>query len=175
MSARNSVWTSSKALQVTCGLFLSSKLTLIAWINTVLVLDQAQPDYSDTFGTNDATHDMMTADGGKTWTASQITIGSNNFGVCPDFDGTNVTTVSGSQFLVECNTRRPGSDIMEVNSGTMLACLDRCQQMDECVYVVMHSNGVCNLKSAIGSSVTDSTAAGARLTYRTTTLIQPAQ
>lgn len=44
------------------------------YLNTTLIMDTADPNYSDTLALNGATGDLVTADGGKTWTVAEITI-----------------------------------------------------------------------------------------------------
>ncbi|KAM0545351.1 hypothetical protein ACHAPJ_011423 [Fusarium lateritium] len=49
------------------------------WINTVLVLEKAQPSYKDTFGNGNSTGTLTSTDGGKTWVADKITIEESDF------------------------------------------------------------------------------------------------
>jgi hypothetical protein len=52
----------------------------LAWINTKIILDVADPDYIDTlYKTSGVTGDMTTTDGGKTWTVSTINIPQYTF------------------------------------------------------------------------------------------------
>ena len=44
------------------------------YVNTTLIMNTADPNYSKTVGLNGATGSLVTADGGKTWTAADITI-----------------------------------------------------------------------------------------------------
>lgn len=44
------------------------------YVNTTLIMNTPDPNYSKTVGTNGATGNLVTADGGKTWTAADITI-----------------------------------------------------------------------------------------------------
>lgn len=44
------------------------------YLNTTLIMDVADPSYSQTLGLNGASGDLVTADGGKTWTVAEIKI-----------------------------------------------------------------------------------------------------
>ena len=44
------------------------------YLDTTLVMDVADPNYGRTVGRNGATGSLVTADGGRTWTAADITI-----------------------------------------------------------------------------------------------------
>ena len=45
------------------------------YVNTKITMDVPDPGYSQTKGTTNATGDMVTTDGGKTWTIDTIDIG----------------------------------------------------------------------------------------------------
>lgn len=52
-----------------------------SWINTTIILDVADPDYSQTMAKGEGvTGDMSTSDGGKTWTVNTIQIPQFTFG-----------------------------------------------------------------------------------------------
>jgi hypothetical protein len=54
--------------------------SFLAWINTKIILDVADPDYINTMGKGEGvTGDMKTTDGGKTWTVSRIDIPEYTF------------------------------------------------------------------------------------------------
>lgn len=54
--------------------------SFLAWINTKIILDTADPDYINTMGKGEGvTGDMKTSDGGKTWTVSRIDIPEYSF------------------------------------------------------------------------------------------------
>lgn len=57
------------------------KLTqFTAWINTEIIMDVADPDYINTLGKGEGvTGDLVTADGGKTWTVDTISIPQYTF------------------------------------------------------------------------------------------------
>lgn len=144
----------------------SNKTDLLDWVNTVLVLDQPQPDYSNTFGNGGSNGTLTTQDGGKTWKGSRITIDKWDSGPsCPYFDNQNVTTRAGSVFEVECGMRRPGGDIKMIQPGNFMSCIEACEKTRKCVQVVMH-DGKCFLKSKTGTSVASSEAKGARLVQK---------
>jgi hypothetical protein len=44
------------------------------YLNTTLIMDVADPEYSQTLGLNGASGDLVTKDGGKTWTVADIKI-----------------------------------------------------------------------------------------------------
>ncbi|KAI9665918.1 MAG: hypothetical protein M1821_003853 [Bathelium mastoideum] len=44
------------------------------YLNTTLIMNTADPNYSSTLSLGNATGDLVTADGGKTWTVAEITI-----------------------------------------------------------------------------------------------------
>lgn len=44
------------------------------YVDTTIVMNTPDPNYSDTLALNGATGDLVTTDGGKTWTADNITI-----------------------------------------------------------------------------------------------------
>jgi hypothetical protein len=44
------------------------------YLNTTLIMDTADPNYGRTVRLNHATGNLVTTDGGKTWTAADITI-----------------------------------------------------------------------------------------------------
>lgn len=53
----------------------------IAWIDTKIILDTADPDYINTVAKGEGvTGDMTTSDGGKTWTVTTIKIPQFSFG-----------------------------------------------------------------------------------------------
>jgi hypothetical protein len=53
----------------------------VAWINTKIILDVADPNYIDTLAKGDGvTGNMKTTDNGKTWTVSTINIPQFSFG-----------------------------------------------------------------------------------------------
>ncbi|KAH6652327.1 hypothetical protein BKA67DRAFT_352741 [Truncatella angustata] len=50
------------------------------WINTTIIMDVADPDYINTLGKGDGvTGDLVTVDGGKTWTVDTISIPEYTF------------------------------------------------------------------------------------------------
>ena len=51
-----------------------------AWINTVITMDVADPNYKNTLAKGQGvTGDLVTSDGGKTWTVSKISIPGFDF------------------------------------------------------------------------------------------------
>lgn len=52
-----------------CGTYAAHE-----YINTKIVMDVADPNYADTKGATGASGDLVTADGGKTWTVDSIKI-----------------------------------------------------------------------------------------------------
>ena len=44
------------------------------YLNTTIIMNTADPNYSATLSLNGATGNLVTADGGKTWTVADITI-----------------------------------------------------------------------------------------------------
>ena len=53
----------------------------VAWTNTRIILDSADPNYINTVAKGKGvTGDMTTSDGGKTWTVSTIKIPGFSFG-----------------------------------------------------------------------------------------------
>ncbi|KAK7700115.1 hypothetical protein SLS64_011133 [Diaporthe eres] len=44
------------------------------YVNTTIIMNTADPNYSQTVGLNGATGNLVTSNGGKTWTAADITI-----------------------------------------------------------------------------------------------------
>ncbi|KAF2443279.1 hypothetical protein P171DRAFT_521874 [Karstenula rhodostoma CBS 690.94] len=44
------------------------------WLNTTIVMNTADPNYKNTLGLNGASGNLVTADGGKTWTVADIKI-----------------------------------------------------------------------------------------------------
>jgi len=54
-----------------CGYIAGHK-----YVNTKLIMDVADPTYDQTKATTNATGDMVTTDGGKTWNVATIVIGS---------------------------------------------------------------------------------------------------
>lgn len=53
----------------------------VAWINTKIILDVADPSYINTLAKGDGvTGNMKTTDNGKTWTVSTINIPQFSFG-----------------------------------------------------------------------------------------------
>ena len=53
----------------------------VAWTNTKIILDSADPNYINTVAKGEGvTGDMTTSDGGKTWTVSTIKIPGFSFG-----------------------------------------------------------------------------------------------
>lgn len=49
------------------------------YINTKIIMDKADPNYIKTKGVTGATGNLVTADGGKTWTCDTISINSETF------------------------------------------------------------------------------------------------
>ena len=49
------------------------------FINTTLIMDTPDPNYSQTLSLNGGAGDLVTADGGKTWTVDDITIQEYTF------------------------------------------------------------------------------------------------
>lgn len=66
--------TASECQSAACGLVPGHK-----YVNTKLIMDVADPTYYQTKGTTGATGDMVTTDGGKTWTIATITIDAYTF------------------------------------------------------------------------------------------------
>ncbi|KAG8623970.1 hypothetical protein KVT40_008946 [Elsinoe batatas] len=135
------------------------------WVNTVLVLDQPQLDYNNTFGSNKANGTLTTTDGGKTWKGARITIGNWDSGPsCPWFDKQNVTTRTGSTFGIECGVRHRGGNIKVVQPGNFMSCIEMCEKAAGCVHVDM-VEGKCFLKSTVGAAFQDSKASYCGLRY----------
>ena len=44
------------------------------YLNTTILMDVADPNYGQTLGLNGATGNLVTADGGQTWTVADMTI-----------------------------------------------------------------------------------------------------
>lgn len=66
--------TATECQAAACGAYAAHE-----YINTKLIMDVADPNYSDTKGTTGASGDMVTIDGGKTWTIASIKIQEGNF------------------------------------------------------------------------------------------------
>ena len=66
--------TAIECQQAACGFIASHK-----YVDTKLIMDVADPDYDQTKGTTGATGDMVTTDGGKTWTIDTISIDSHTY------------------------------------------------------------------------------------------------
>ena len=49
------------------------------YIDTIIIMDSPDPNYDQTQGTTGATGQIVTSDGGKTWTADTISIESCTF------------------------------------------------------------------------------------------------
>lgn len=49
------------------------------WLNTIITMDGMEPGYGETVGMTGASGDLVTNDGGKTWTADRIVIDAYNF------------------------------------------------------------------------------------------------
>ncbi|TKX23548.1 hypothetical protein C1H76_4060 [Elsinoe australis] len=49
------------------------------YLDTTIIMDKADPNYIKTKGTTGATGDMVTKDGGKTWTVAVITINAHTY------------------------------------------------------------------------------------------------
>ncbi|KAJ4350482.1 uncharacterized protein N0V89_009103 [Didymosphaeria variabile] len=66
--------TAVECQQAACGTVPAHK-----YVDTTLIMDVADADYDQTKGTTGATGDMVTADGGKTWTIETISIESHTY------------------------------------------------------------------------------------------------
>lgn len=64
-----------------CSSDLCISYSCIAWTDTKIILDTADPNYIDTVAKGDGvTGDMTTSDNGKTWTVTTIHIPQFSFG-----------------------------------------------------------------------------------------------
>jgi hypothetical protein len=66
--------TAVECQQAACGLVPAHK-----YVDTTLIMDVADPNYDQTKGVTGATGDLVTADGGKTWTIGTISIDSHTY------------------------------------------------------------------------------------------------
>ncbi|THX15096.1 hypothetical protein D6D13_02345 [Aureobasidium pullulans] len=132
------------------------------WVDVVLELEKAQPNYSDTFGNGGSTGTLKTIDGGKTWTGSKLHINEVYFDypitydtpMCPEANATTYTSRANRSYTVGCDIRYTGSDIktVEEKSGKIADCLVYCNQVEGCVGVVLQDT-TCYLKSGKGQQV----------------------
>jgi hypothetical protein len=124
-----------------------------SWINTVLVLDQPQPDYSNTFGTFGASGTLTSSDGGKTWTAEKLTIDTWNYTpTCPDDDGYKLTTLDNSVFNTTCNSDFVGGELKNSTMGSIQDCVTACDETENCFFAVWDGKN-CGLKSSVAEKV----------------------
>ncbi|KEQ93010.1 hypothetical protein AUEXF2481DRAFT_42211 [Aureobasidium subglaciale EXF-2481] len=131
-----------------CGLTPSH-----TWINTTLILDQAQPDYSNTFGNNGAQGTLTTSDGGKTWTSENITIEAWDFTPsCPEDDGYQLTTLDSSIFNITCGTEFVGGELGGQNLGSVQDCTTACDETENCFFAVWDGKSY-GLKSSVAVKV----------------------
>ncbi|THW62890.1 hypothetical protein D6D20_04045 [Aureobasidium pullulans] len=132
------------------------------WVDVVLELEKAQPNYSDTFGNGGSTGTLKTIDGGKTWTGSKLHINEVYFDypitydtpMCPEANATTYTSRANRSYTVGCDMRYTGSDIktVEEKSGKIADCVVYCDQVEGCVGVVLQDT-TCHLKSGKGQQV----------------------
>lgn len=66
--------TATECQAAACGTYAAHE-----YINTKIIMDVADPNYADTKGTTGASGDLVTADGGKTWTVDSIKIEGGEF------------------------------------------------------------------------------------------------
>ncbi|OAG11751.1 uncharacterized protein CC84DRAFT_48667 [Paraphaeosphaeria sporulosa] len=66
--------TAVECQQAACGTVPAHK-----YVDTTLIMDVADPNYEQTKGVTGATGDLVTADGGKTWTIETISIESHTY------------------------------------------------------------------------------------------------
>ena len=66
--------TATECQSAACGSYAAHE-----YINTKIVMDVADPNYADTKGVTGASGDLVTADGGKTWTVESIKIEAGVF------------------------------------------------------------------------------------------------
>ncbi|THV84003.1 hypothetical protein D6D29_03466 [Aureobasidium pullulans] len=124
-----------------------------SWINTILVLDQPQPDYSNTFGTFGASGTLTSSDGGKTWTADKLTIDAWNYTpTCPDDDGYKLTTLDNSVFNTTCNSDFVGGELKNSTMGSIQDCVTACDETENCFFAVWDGKN-CGLKSSVAEKV----------------------
>ncbi|THW02061.1 hypothetical protein D6D26_04611 [Aureobasidium pullulans] len=132
------------------------------WVDVVLELEKAQPNYSDTFGNGGSTGTLKTIDGGKTWTGSKLHINEVYFdypitydtSMCPEANATTYTSRANRSYTVGCDIRYTGSDIktVEEKSGKIADCVVYCDQVEGCVGVVLQDTR-CHFKSSKGQQV----------------------
>lgn len=132
------------------------------WVDVVLELEKAQPNYSDTFGNGGSTGTLKTTDGGKTWTGSKLHINevyldypiTYDTPMCPEANATTYTSRASRSYTVGCDIRYTGSDIktVEEKSGKIADCVVYCDQVEGCVGVVLQDT-TCHLKSGKGQQV----------------------
>ncbi|KAL3421587.1 hypothetical protein PVAG01_08033 [Phlyctema vagabunda] len=140
------------------------------WINTVLVLDQAQPDYNGTFGNGRSTGTLQTKDGGKTWRGARLRIQAIDYTpTCPD--NPTLTTQELDKFNVTCSTDYSGANLYITNAASFQACGSLCGQTSGCAGAV-YLGKKCTLKSSIGKATTR---AGARAVILTESQSFPPQ
>ncbi|KAH0380373.1 hypothetical protein KCU92_g7616, partial [Aureobasidium melanogenum] len=134
-----------------CGLTLTH-----SWINTVLVLDSPQANYSDTFGNYGASGTLTSADGGKTWTSKNITIQALNYTpVCPDDNGYQLTTLDNSVFNITCSANYTGGELGTQKLGSIQDCVTACDETANCFLAVWDGTN-CGLKSSVAEKVAES-------------------
>lgn len=61
--------TATECQSAACGTYAAHE-----YVNTKIIMDVADPNYADTKGTTGASGDLVTADGGKTWTVDSIKV-----------------------------------------------------------------------------------------------------
>jgi len=66
--------TAAECQAAACGTYATHE-----YINTKLIMDVADPNYANTKGTTGASGDLVTKDGGKTWTVDSIKIEGSVF------------------------------------------------------------------------------------------------
>ncbi|KAH0347076.1 hypothetical protein KCU81_g3598, partial [Aureobasidium melanogenum] len=127
-----------------------------SWINTVLVLDSPQPNYSDTFGSFGASGTLTSVDGGKTWTSENITIQVWDYTpVCPDDDGYRLTTLDYSVFNITCSANYTGGELGTQKLGSIQDCVTACDETANCFFAVWDGTN-CGLKSSVAEKVAGS-------------------
>ena len=66
--------TAAECQAAACGTYATHE-----YINTKIIMDVADPNYANTKGTTGASGDLVTKDGGKTWTVDSIKIEGSVF------------------------------------------------------------------------------------------------
>lgn len=117
------------------------------------MLDQAQPDYSNTFGSFGASGSLSSSDGGKTWTGDKITIDAWNYTpTCPDDDGYKLTTLDNSVFNTSCGVDFVNGELASKTLGSVQDCVTFCDETENCFFAVWDGT-TCGLKSSVATKV----------------------